>query len=127
MKNKLVKKEKRLIKQEWKNIAFNLAFAFLTLAAAIVFYKNILLATLVLAIITLLGMLKWKSWLTLCIFISTAIWGPVSEIIAIYFGAWQYPFVNVFNIPLWLFFVWGNAGVFIYQTSIEIRKLGVKK
>jgi hypothetical protein len=47
--------------------------------------------------------------------------------IAITYGVWHYSLSNFYNIPLWLFIAWGNAGVFVYQTTIEFHKLGVEK
>jgi len=115
------------IRKEWKNIIFNIIFGVLTLLIASFFYKNIILATSLLIIVTVIGLIKWKSKITIIIFILGAIWGPISEMIAIYLGAWNYSYPNFINIPIWLFFVWGNAAAFIYQTAIEIKKLGIKK
>ena len=74
---------------------------------------------------TITGLIKWKSWGTFAIFIFVAIFGPVAEMIAIYFGAWHYANFNFINIPVWLFVLWGDAAAFIYQTALEFRKLGL--
>ena len=38
--------------------------------------------------------------------------GPLGEMMAVHFGAWQYakPF---FLVPIWLPFLWGIAGLFV--------------
>lgn len=119
---KLEKEEKR-IKREWKNIIFNLMFAILTLLIPILFYRKILLTTALLFILTTISLVKWKSNLTLMIFIFGAIGGGLAEMIAIYFGLWGYSITNFYNVPFWLFIVWGNAAAFLYQTAIEFKKL----
>ena len=123
---KKINLEKR-IELEWKKILFNMMFAFLSVVIVILFYENILLASVLLGIITITGLIKWKSKLTLIIFLFGALWGPICEIIAISFGVWSYSAPNFFNVPVWLFILWGNAAAFLYQTAIEFKKLGVKK
>ncbi len=120
-------KIKKSLRKEWKNIIFNALFAILTLVIVILFYKNILLTVVILIIITAIGLSKWKSILTLILFIFGGIFGALAEMISISSGAWVYTFTNFINIPSWLFIVWGNATAFIYQTALEIKKLGVKK
>jgi hypothetical protein len=115
------------IKREWKNIIFNCLFAVFTILFAILLYKNIILATIAIGVISITGLIKWKSKITLIIFLFGGFFGPISEMISIYFGVWNYPIYNIVNIPLWLFLVWGNAAVFIYQTTVELKKLGVRK
>ena len=53
------------IKKELKNILFNIFFAILTLLAVILFYKNILLCFLIIALVSFVGLIKWKSKITL--------------------------------------------------------------
>ena len=122
-----MKKEVRKWKKEYKNIVFNWIFALATLLFTILFYKNIILASISIGIISILGLIKWNSKITLLVFIFGALFGAGGEMIAISFGAWWYSNPNAYNIPLWLFFVWGNAAAFIYQSAVEIRKLGVRK
>ena len=126
-KEKFTEKEEKIIKKEWWNILFNCIFAALALLITILFYKNNLLGTILLLIISIIGLLKWKSWVTLIIFLFGALWGPISESIAIRAGVWEYAVPNFFNVPIWLFVLWGIAAAFLYQTALEFRKLGVKK
>ncbi len=126
MKKKVIEKEVKAIRREWKNILFNLAFAFLAVIIVSYLYRNIMLTTLLLSVITIVALVKWKSWLTFTIFLFGAIWGPLSEMMAISFGAWQYAWPNINTIPLWLFILWGDAAAFIFETAMEFKKLGVK-
>jgi hypothetical protein len=123
---KEVKMRSKSVWKEKKNLIFNSIFAILTLMIPILFYKNVVLATTLLLIVAVIGLSKWKSKLTLAIFVFGAIFGGVAEILAIYFGIWSYAVTNLWNIPSWLLIVWGNAAAFIYQTAVEFRKLGVK-
>lgn len=128
MKSKsFIKKEKQKIKREWKNLIFNSIFAILTLLFPIIFYESIMLTAFLVFVVTLIGFIKWKSKLTIAVFLFGGIFGAIAEMTSIYFGVWQYSFVNLFNIPLWLIVVWGNAGVFIYQTALEFKKLGIER
>jgi len=105
-----------------KNILFNALFALLTFFTVILFYENILLTTIILIIIAILGLVRWKSLRTLKIFFLAGIFGTIAEIIAIKMGIWNYEITNFLDIPAWLFIVWGNAGAFIYQTAKEIKE-----
>jgi hypothetical protein len=116
------------MKQEYKNAIFNGFFGLAVLLVVILFYENIWLSTLLLGLISIVGLLKWRSWLTFSIFIFAGFFGSIAEIIAVYFSVWSYSVISIINVPLWLFLVWADAGVFIYQTSIEIKKiLKIKK
>jgi len=115
------------LKKEWKNITFNMLFAVLTLIVVIITYKNIILTTVLVGLITIIGLIKWKSKITVALFIIMGILGTFAEVYAISKGVWVYSISDFKNIPTWLFIVWGNAAAFIYQTSLEIKKLGLKK
>lgn len=115
------------IKKEWKNIIFNLGFVALNMIFVILFYKNITLTTLLLLIIAIIGIIKWKSKITIMMFLFGGVVGAFLEMIAINYGVWAYSFVNIVNIPLWLIICWGNAAMFIYQMAIEFERLGFHK
>ncbi|MDP2925941.1 MAG: hypothetical protein Q8N99_06220 [Nanoarchaeota archaeon] len=127
MKNKKEKSLEKRIRKEYKNIIFNLLFAIFTLVFVVIFYKYILLTTFILIAISIMGLLKWRSRVTFAIFIFGGFFGAFAGIIAINYNVWNYTKINFINIPFWLFIVWGNASAFIYQTSLEIKRLGVKE
>lgn len=109
-----------------KDIAFDMAFALLTFLTVLLFYKNILLTTSLLVIIAVIGLVKWKSLRTLKIFIFAGIFGTLAEVVAIKMGIWNYGTTSFFGVPFWLFFVWANAGAFIYQIAKEIKERKLK-
>ena len=111
---------------EIKGLIFNGIFAVLTLLIVIIFYRNILLTTLLLSILAIIALLKWKTKNTLIIFIVGGILGTTAEIIGVSFGIWSYSVANFFNIPFWLFVLWGNVAIFIYRLSNEIKKVKMK-
>lgn len=47
--------------------------------------------------------------------------GPLSEALVIYFGAWAYAEPYILGVPLWLPFIWGNAGLFIHRLNQYVR------
>jgi len=125
--NKETKFEKRL-RREWKNIIFNCIFSIAIILIVILFYKNILLTIILEAIVVIIGLIKWKSKLTLAVFLFGAFWGAIAEMVVIYTsGALVYSLPNILNlIPAWLFIIWGAAAAFIFETANEIKSLGVK-
>ncbi len=108
------------------NLIFNIGFGLATFIVVLLFYKNILLTTGVLAVIAIIGLVKWKSLRTLKIFIFVGIFGTLAEIVAIKIGIWDYSITKFLDVPLWLFLVWGNAGAFIHQISKEIKERKLK-
>jgi uncharacterized Tic20 family protein len=114
------------IRKEWKNLFFNIIFAFVGVFSAALLHNNVWITFGILLIVSLAALIKWNSRTTIFIFIFGAFWGPISEMICIAFGAWQYSNANFYSIPIWLFLVWGDAAAFLYQTALEIKKLGVK-
>lgn len=112
------KKNKRKI----KDYLFEIFFVFINVFIVLLFYKNILLTTIFVSIIAVTGLIKWKSRRTLIIFILGGLAGALVEMICIYFGIWEYSITNFFNIPFWLFIVWGNATAVIYQVANKIKE-----
>lgn len=110
-------KENRL-----KNIFLDVGFLILTILIIILFYKKILFTTILLFILSILMLLKYKSKIAIKIFITGSILGALVEMICIYYGVWSYTFPNFVNIPLWLIPWWGAASLFIYRMTINVRE-----
>lgn len=56
--------------------------------------------------------------------------GVLTEVVAIYFGAWQYTLSTFVNVPLWLLPAWGNAGLIsicVYKLIGEVLESRDKK
>lgn len=47
--------------------------------------------------------------------------GPLSEAIVIQFGAWAYAQPDLLGFPVWLPFLWGNAGLFLNRLNLHIN------
>ena len=76
------------------------------------FWENNLLITSVIILISIVLLFIFREKDNLYVFITMAIIGPLVEICDIYFGAWQYSNPNLYLIPTWLPFVWGEFGIF---------------
>ena len=124
MKKKIKKtNSKRGLSKEWKNVIFNIGFSMIAILIVIVFYNQILIAAILEGILGIIGLLKWKSKVTLSIFVLGGVCGALAEMLVIYTsGAWAYKIPSILNIiPLWLIFVWGNAATYIYETGKELK------
>ncbi|PJE64915.1 MAG: hypothetical protein COU90_00145 [Candidatus Ryanbacteria bacterium CG10_big_fil_rev_8_21_14_0_10_43_42] len=62
---------------------------------------------------------RYKS--AIIIYIVAFLFGPLSEALVIHYGAWSYTEPHIFNFPIWLPFVWGNAGLFLNRVNNHIR------
>lgn len=61
----------------------------------------------------------------LIVFVVGGILGACLEIVVIYSGAWTYPRYQIFNIPLWLPFLWGLTsivGITFYESISSFKK-----
>jgi len=79
-------------------------------------YVSILLFAIGLAMLSVIG---WSKPCVLCyliIFVS----GPLAESSCIHLGVWTYANPAFFGIPLWLPFLWGNAGLYILSLKLLI-------
>jgi len=89
------------------------------------FYNNNLLLTSLLIISLLIITKIWHQKDDIYFFLVAAILGPVSEIIMIHFGVWQYTNPTAFGIPLWLPLAWGLSAIIIKRfayAAIKLRK-----
>ena len=60
-------------------------------------------------------------------YLTVSLMGPIAEIIAINAGPWEYVSPAFFGVPLWLFPLWGMAGlcflsVAIYYNDVKMDK-----
>lgn len=116
----------RRIVGEWRHITFNVCFAVTSLLAVLVYHAQPERVAIALVVLGMAGLLYWRSWLTLTIYVFGGAFGVTAESIAVSYGAWAYANPTVVGVPNWLFFLWGAAAAFIYQTSRELRKFGVR-
>ena len=101
------------MKKEVKNFLLICPLAFLTLVIPSFLWKEQVLSSLLLFLIGLLMLNIDFSFKKVVFYFVVLISGPITEAIAIYFGAWSYTTPIFIGVPIWLFFVWGNSGLYI--------------
>lgn len=119
-------KNKNNFDHEIKGLAFNFIFIIIVSLVVLNFYQNIILTTMLLFAITLVALFKWKSYQTLIVFAAGGLIITIFEIMSVKQGILLYSPANIFNIPSWLFFFWGNLSIFFYRLYIEIKKIKMK-
>ncbi len=98
-------------------------FGLVCLASVCLFWQRTVLLTVILAVISAIGLFKWRNKETVILFFLCGIFGAFAEAIAIYFGVWTYASPDILGITYWLPILWGDAAVFSYQTAIEIKNI----
>lgn len=109
--------------KDYRGLAFDILFTIISIITVLMFYRRIIVTFIILVVISVVGLIKWKSKATLLVYVISAICGPVSEILAIHFGVWSYSYSTMLGIPIWLIPLWGATAAYIYQLGIEIKKL----
>ena len=115
-----------LTKKIEKELVFEIILFSVGVVAISLFYDNNLLLTAILLVVSLFGMKVWYKLHDSYFFITGAIIGPIGEIVAIYFGAWQYANPTFLGIPIWLPLFWGLAVVLIKRFSEIFVKIDMK-
>jgi len=105
-----------------KYISINL-LSIITLISVILFWKKSILLTAILLIIGFLMLYILKSKKKIIVFIFCSFAGALTEIIAIYSGAWIYSNSNFLGIPFWLIPLWGIAALFMINLDNQINNL----
>ena len=115
------------VRKETRNLAFNGVFAFLTLLLVMIFFREVVLTTILLVLLSITFFAYYRSPILVPIFALACFLGVIAEIFAVSSGVWSYSLSDFFGVPLWLFVVWGNAALFIYRTGVEFERLGFHK
>jgi hypothetical protein len=123
----MMKNLSKKIEQGKGNIIFNIAFMVISILIVVIFFKKIMLTNGLLILLAIIGLFKWKSKLSLIIFIFFGVIFGMAEIMISGLGLWRYSVWDIANIPSWLFILWGNTALFIHQMIKEIKKFGIKK
>jgi hypothetical protein len=103
-------------------LAYRLMLPFATIMFPVFLWQYELLAAAGLLIVLYVFMQIREHRKHLPIFLYAALFGPISEIICIYAGAWSYTNAQFLVIPLWLPLVWGMAGVHMSEISERLNK-----
>jgi hypothetical protein len=96
-----------------------LALATLFLTAVLWPYPVALIALLIVTAGTIFLIRPNAS--SVVVYATAFVFGPLAEALSITTGAWEYDSNNLLGVPIWLPFVWGNAGLFI-QNMAELWK-----
>jgi uncharacterized membrane protein YoaT (DUF817 family) len=92
-----------------------LALATLFLTALLWRYSVALIALL---LVTAAAIFRIRPNATsIVVYLTAFVFGPAAEAVSITTGAWTYDSSTLFGIPVWLPFVWGNAGLFILNMA----------
>ena len=98
--------------------------AIMDLMAVSTFWQHHISATIAVGIISIILFSLWASWTHALLFIVAAICGPLTESVAIHFGAWQYAYpFGTLPIPLWLPLLWGDAAILIIAMKHGVEYL----
>jgi hypothetical protein len=92
-----------------------LALATLFLTAVLWRYPVALIALLVVTAAAIYRIRPNAS--SVVVYATAFVFGPAAEAVSITTGAWEYDSNNLFGVPVWLPFVWGNAGLFIQNMA----------
>lgn len=109
-----------------KELLFDIVLFGVGILFIVLFYQNNILLTALLLVAWLFALKFWHKKHDAYFFIVGAIVGPIGEIIAIYFGVWQYANPSFLGIPMWLPFVWGLAIVLIKRIAEIFVKIEFK-
>ncbi len=88
-----------------------------TLLSIVFFWRDWILAVVLLVLLGLLMMVIEGKWDSVLLYFIAFIFGSLSEIVAVHFGAWDYTLPQFAGISAWLPFVWGNAGLFMRRAN----------
>ncbi len=103
------------MKKEVKKFILTFPLAIFTLIVPSFLGNNQILSSLVLFLAGLFMLsIDWRKK-NLVFYLVMLIIGPIAEAFAINFGAWTYTNPVFIGVPIWLFFVWGNAGLFVIK------------
>ena len=95
-----------------KIIVYSL-LAFLSLIMTSLLWSNTFLLTIVLLLIAIIMISIGNKKRDLILFVLGGFFGVIAEAIAIANGAWTYTKSDFMGIPLWLFFLWGMAALYL--------------
>lgn len=109
---------------EIRKTIYNFSLSLATLLVTTFFWQNIWLTVLLIFLFGILMIRIENDKSVIFIYITTFVFGALSEMLVINVGsAWHYTFSQFLGIPIWLPFIWGNAGVFMVRLNLFIKFL----
>ncbi len=94
-----------------------------TMIATSLLYRNTAILIPILAVIGGIMLFPEYRKNDLFFYATVFVLGPLAESLVISFGGWFYATPQLLGFPLWLPFVWGNAGLFIKRLYLFSRYL----
>lgn len=98
-----------------------------SVGAVILLWRAPLLLTLTLFVISVLMLVVLRSKKIALVYVFVAIWGPLTEAVAISAGVWHYELPEFFGLPVWLPFLWGAASIVIVYSYEYLSRYKDKK
>jgi hypothetical protein len=105
-----------------RRILYVVLIYFLSILSVVLLWKDVLLLSSVLIILSIIFLTFWHRKKDIITFIFGVIFGWVTESICIYFGAWAYT-NTTFLVPFWLPILWGIAAMIMRRFFIETEEL----
>ena len=100
---------------ELKKFLTTCLLAILTLLIPSFFGSNSFMSVALLSVVGILMLCVDWNLKHLIYYVAVFISGPLAESLAIHFGAWTYTQPIFIGVPIWLPFVWGNAGLYVLR------------
>jgi hypothetical protein len=100
----------------------------LSIALTASLWSKSVVLTLCLALLSIFMLYKWHTKSDFAFYFVPFVLVPAGEIVAVYFGAWQYS-KPLYLIPTWLPLLWGIAALFMkkmVETFIKDPQAGIE-
>ena len=98
-----------------------------SVSAVVLLWRESFMLTLTLFVISALMLVVLRSKKITAVYVFVALWGPLTEAIAIAKGVWHYESPDFFGLPLWLPFLWGAASIVITYSYEYLSRFKDKK
>ena len=92
------------------------------IAMSLFLYMHPIILAMLLLVMFWIGNKFFFNRLISTIYFVALVIGTFGERLCVYIGIWEYKYSTIGNLPMWLPFVWGNAGICIYCIAYDICK-----
>jgi len=100
----------------WQRLVLYLSIYALTVILASLLWSRPVALTLAYVLLSTLLLWQWHSRSEVAYFTLAAFLGPLGELVAVSYGAWEYSLPWV-KIPIWLPFAYGMTGLFLNKIA----------
>ena len=99
-----------------KTLITEIIIYFICVTLAALLWSRPIVLSLGYIFISIFMLCKWHAKSDFVFYFVAFVLGPLGELVAIYFGAWEYS-KPLYFIPIWLPFLWGIAALFMKKLS----------